>query len=177
MNKKINLVLKCLVLALVLSSLFITSAPAFAGIPNSGLVAILAAGWSDLHAATVTSIMAREFMANGYRVVAPDILAAIRRHSEASAALSGNANAIKALSAQYGFSSIVTAQVEAGWPVENEFKLFTGTSSIAVMAMNSDGEMIYADTAMGRQVGYTPDEAAQKSMEAAAQSAVQRMIR
>ena len=173
--KKNYLISKCLAPALILISLFIICAPA-AALPNTGVIAILAAGSSEQQAASVTSIMAREFIAKGYRVAAPDALAAIRRHSEASAALEGNANAIKKLSEQYGFGSIITAQIEAGSPVQNEFKLYTGASSIALMAMNSDGEVIYADTVMGRQVGYTPLEAAQKSMEADAMSAVQRML-
>ena len=71
---------------------------------------------------------------------------------------------------------MITAQLQAGKPVLNEFQLYTGTSSLAIMVMSSGGQMIYADTVMGKQVGYTPDEAAQKSIEAAAKLAVQKML-
>ena len=72
---------------------------------------------------------------------------------------------------------MITAQLQAGWPVVNDFRLYTGTASIAIMVMSSGGQMIYADTVDGKQVGYTRDEAAQKSIEAAAKLAVERMIK
>ena len=68
------------------------------------------------------------------------------------------------LGRQYGFSTMITAQVEAGSPVLNEFQLYTGTSSVAVMVTASNGSQIYADTVAGKQVGYTPSEAKQKSL-------------
>ena len=176
MNKNINPVSKRLVLALVLCSLFIASAPAFASLPKTGSIAILAKGPSEQHAASVASILTRQLTASGYKVVDPNTLAAIRRNRAAEAALRGDVNAIMNLGRQYGFSTMITAQLEAGEPMTNEFRLFTGTSSIAVMAMSSGGQMIYADTVMGRQVGYTSSEAAQKSIEAAAQLAVRRML-
>jgi PAS domain-containing protein len=125
---------------------------------------------------SVASILTRELVANGYKVVDPNTLAAIRRNKAAALALDGNVDAIMKLGKQYGFSTIITAQLEAGRPVVNEFDLYTGTSSIAIMVMSSGGQMIYADTVMGKQVGYTRDEAAQKSIEAAAKLAVSRMV-
>ena len=175
MNKSVS-VSKCLIFALVLASVFITGASALASIPRTGSIAILTRGPSEQHAATVATIMARELIANGYRVAAPDTMSAIRRNRAAALALEGNVDAIMNLGRQYGFSTMITAQLEAGRPVVNEFQLYTGTSYIAVMAMSSGGQMIYADTVMGRQVGYTPHEAAQKSIEAAAQLAVRRIM-
>lgn len=43
------------------------------------------------------------------------------------------------------------------------------------MVTASNGSQIYADTVAGKQVGYTPSEAQQKSLEAAAALAVKRM--
>jgi hypothetical protein len=65
--------------------------------------------------------------------------------------------------------------VTAGRPVENEFKLLTGTASAAVRAISSGGVMLYGDTVSGKQVGYTPDEASQKALEAAVMAAADRM--
>lgn len=161
---------------MVLCSLLTISASAFASIPTKGSIAILAIGSSEQHAASVASILTRELVANGYKVVDPDTLSAIRRNKAARLALDGNVDAIMKLGKQYGFSTMITAQLEAGRPVVNEFDLYTGTSSIAIMVMSSGGQMIYADTVMGKQVGYTRDEAAQKSIEAAAKSAVNRMM-
>jgi hypothetical protein len=70
---------------------------------------------------------------------------------------------------------MITVNVTAGWPVVNEFDLMTGTASAAVKAMTSGGVLLYGDTTQGKQVGYTPDEAAQKAVEAAVLLAVDRM--
>jgi len=167
---------KYLVLAVVLGSLFLVSASAFADLSNKGSIAILTKGPSQQHAASVAAILTRELIGKGYKVVDLDTLAAIKRNKTSALALDGNVDAIMKLGKQYGFSTMITAQLQAGQPVLNEFKLYTGTSSLAVMVMSSGGQMIYADTVMGKQVGYTPDEAAQKSIESAAKLAVKRMM-
>lgn len=151
------------------------TAPALAGQLKSS-IAILTKGPSAQHAASVAAILTRELIANGYKVVDPGTLEKIRRSKAAEAALLGDVNAIMNLGRQYGFSTMVTATLEAGMPVINEFQLYTGTSSLAIMAMSSGGQMVYADTVSGKQVGYTPDEAAQKSIESAAKTAVKRMV-
>jgi PAS domain-containing protein len=168
--------LKYLVFAAILSCQLIASSSALASLPKNGSIAVLAMGPSDQHAVSVAAILTRELIANGYKVVDPDTLAAIRRNKAARLALDGDVDAIMKLTKQYGFSTMITAQLKAGRPVVNEFQLYTGTSSIAIMVMSSGGQMIYADTVMGKQVGYTPDEAAQKSIEAAAKSAVKKMM-
>ena len=167
---------KYLVFALILCSFLIMSVSAIAAIPSKGSIAILTKGHSAQHAASVAAILTRELIANGYKVVDADTLAAIRRSKAAALALDGNVEAIMKLGKQYGFSTMITAQLEAGRPVLNEFELYTGTSSLAVTVMSSGGQMLYADTVMGKQVGYTRDEAAQKSIEAAAKTAVKRML-
>ena len=181
MSNKFSLVLKCVVFALVLGSLFVMSVPAQANLSKSGSIAILTKSdgskYGVQHAAAVAAIMTSELIANGYKVVNPDTLAAIRKNKAAEAALNGDVDAIIRLSKQYGYSTTITAQLKAGRPVLNEFQLYTGTSSLAIMVMSSGGQMIYADTVMGKQVGYTSDEAAQKSIEAAAKTAVQRIIK
>ena len=141
-----------------------------------GSIAVLTKGPSAQHSASVASIISSELIAKGHQVVDPKRLDAIRRNKAAALALEGNVDAIIKLSQQYGFSTMITAQLQAGKPVLNEFQLYTGTSSLAVMTTTSGGQVIYADTVMGKQVGYTPDEAAQKSIEAAARLAVARML-
>lgn len=141
-----------------------------------GSVAILTKGPSAQHGASVAAILTREIISKGYKVVDPNKLAEIRRNKAAALALDGNVDAIMRLGRQYGFSTMITAQLQAGNPVLNEFKLYTGTASLAVMVMSSSGQMIYADTVMGKQVGYTPDEAAQKAIEAVARLAVKKML-
>ena len=181
--KRINLALKYLLFALILSSLFIVGAPALAALPGGSIAILTKASleWgesrhAEQHAASVASILTRELIAKGHRVVDPNTLANIRRNRAAEAALRGDVNAIMNLSRQFGYSTTITAQLQAGEPRINPFNLYTGTASIAVMVMNSSGQMIYADTVTERQVGYTRDEAAQKSIEAAAQLAVRRIM-
>ncbi|WP_347712477.1 hypothetical protein [uncultured Fretibacterium sp.] len=162
-------------LVLVLGLFFhLTPGAAHAALPN-GSIAVLVKSASPQEAAQTASVFTRQLLAKGYKVVDPKKLEAIRRSKAAALALDGNVDAIMKLGRQYGFSTMITAQVEAGSPVLNEFQLYTGTSSVAVMVTASNGSQIYADTVAGKQVGYTPSEAKQKSLEAAAALAVKRM--
>ena len=146
-----------------------------APLPKKGSIAVLVNGSSPQHAESALSIMIQQLTAKGYKIVDQNKLAQIRRSKAAQYALEGNVDAIMKLSSQYGISTTVTVTVTAGEPVENEFKLQTGTASAAVRAISSGGVMLYGDTVSGKQVGYTPDEASQKALEAAIMTAADRM--
>ena len=150
-----------------------TPLPAEAALPKSSF-AVLANGPSAQHTKSTEALITRQLLAKGYKVVDPKKLDAIRRDRAARLALEGNVDAILKLSSGHGATMIVV-QVEAGRPVVNEFKLYTGTASLAVTVGAPNGSIIYADTVSGKQVGYTPDEAAQKSIESAATRAVAKM--
>jgi len=141
-----------------------------AALPNNSF-AVLANGPSAQHTKSSEAIITSQLLAKGYKVVDPKKLEAIKRDRIARLALAGDVDAILKLSSGHGATMIVV-QVEAGRPVVNEFNLYTGTSSLAVTVGAPNGSIIYASTAMGKQVGYTPDEAAQKAIEAAATRAV-----
>ena len=145
-----------------------------AALPRGSSFAVLANGPSAQHVRSTEAIITRQLLARGYRVVDPQRLDAIRRDRAARLALEGNIDAILRLSSGHGATMIVV-QVEAGQPRENEFRLYTGTSSLAVTVGAPNGSIIYADTTRGRQVGYTSDEAAQMAIEAAASAAVAAM--
>lgn len=157
------------------TAIFCLSAAGEAAIPKSGSIAVLVKGPSLQHAASTASIVTQELIAKGYKVVDPQKLNSIRKNKAAALALDGNVDAIMKLGKQYGFSTMITLQVKAGEPRVNEFDLYTGTASVAVMATGSNGSQLYADTVSGKQVGYTEDEAQQKSLETAAKLSVQRM--
>ncbi|NLL37005.1 MAG: hypothetical protein GX256_05740 [Fretibacterium sp.] len=146
-----------------------------AELPKKGSIAILSRSESRQHAALATSLFSQELISKGYKVVDPKRLEAIRKSKAAVAALDGDVNAIMNLGKQYGFSTMITLNVRAGRPVLNEFDLYTGTASVAVMVTASSGQEIYADTARGKQVGYTEDEAQDKALEAAVVTAVKKM--
>lgn len=164
-----------IILAVQVLLLLTVCASAFAALPQKGSIAILVKGPSEQHAASTASIVIQQLIAKGYKVVDENKLASLRRAKAASLALQGDVDAIMNLSRQYGFSTMLTINVQAGKPVENEFKLFTGTASLAVLATASNGSRIYADTTSSKQVGYSPDEAAQKSIESASRIAVEKM--
>ena len=146
-----------------------------APLPKKGSIAVLVQGPSEQHTASALSIMIRQLTSKGYKVMDQNKLAQIRRSKAAQYALEGNVDAIMKLSSQYGISTTVTMTVTAGEPVENEFLLLTGTASVAVKAISSGRAMLYGDTISGKQVGYTPDEASQKPIEAAVKAAAERM--
>lgn len=176
LDRKCGMFCRALVSFAVFAALICSSSsPVYAALPVKGSIAILVEGASGQHAATTASIVTQQLIASGYKVVDKDKLASIRRSKAASLALEGNVEAIMKLGKQYGFSTMLTINVEAGNPVENEFKLYTGTASLAVMATAANGTRLYVDTISGKQVGYTPDEAAQKSVEAAAKQSVVKM--
>jgi len=150
-----------------------TSLTAEAALPKNSF-AVLANGPSAQHTKSTEALITKQLLAKGYKVVDPQKLQAIKKDKIARLALAGDVDAILKLSSGHGATMIVV-QVEAGWPVVNEFKLYTGTSSLAVTVGAPNGSIIYADTVMGKQVGYTPDEAAQKSIESAANRAVAKM--
>jgi hypothetical protein len=145
-------------------------------LPKRGNIAVLVDGWSPQHNASTAALVVQRLTKGGYKVVDQNKLAAIRQSKAAVAALDGDIGAIVKLSSQYGVGTTITISAEAGQPRRNEFGLYTGTASVAVMAVTSGGKMIFSDTVRGKQVGYTPDEAAQKAIEAAALLAVDRMV-
>ncbi|MCL2010286.1 MAG: hypothetical protein FWG71_07030, partial [Synergistaceae bacterium] len=140
-----------------------------------GTIAVLVNGVSPHHNATVAALVSQRLVAKGYNVVDQKRLAAIRESRLAMAALNGDMDAFLKISSQYGVGTTITINAQAGIPMFNEFQLLTGTASAAVMAVTSGGRIVYSDTVQGKQVGYTPDEAAQKAIEAAALLAVERM--
>lgn len=161
----------------VLCAVCAVSSAADAAIPKNGSIAVLVKGPSQQHVASATAIITKQLIASGYKVVDPKKLEQIRKNKAAALALDGNVEAIMKLSSQYGFSTLVAAQAESGEPMINEFKLYTGTSSVAVIVTGSNGAQLYADTVSGKQVGYTQSEAAQKALEAAAKLAADRMTK
>jgi len=165
----------CFAILAALCAAVFCAASASAAIPKNGAIAVIVDGAEPQHIASTESIMVQQLIANGYKIVDEKKMAQIRRNKAARLALEGNVDAIMKLSSQYGISTVITARAQAGQPIVNEFKLYTGTASMAVMATASNGTRLYADTVSGKQVGYTPDEAAQKSLEAAVKLAVEKM--
>ncbi|MDR1732757.1 MAG: hypothetical protein LBR61_11750 [Synergistaceae bacterium] len=169
-------------------------------LPRQGTVAVLVRGPDPQHDAVTAGIVAQRLIAGGYKVVDQKKMAEMRRSEAARLALEqtreaqrmaleGNIDgimgldakygrAIRGLASRYGVETVVTIDVSVdGDSRRNEFDMFTGTASAAVMAVSSGGRVLYSDTVSGRQVGYTRGEAERNAVEAAATTAADRMAR
>ena len=149
-------------------------------LPKRGDIAVVVTGDNPQHVRITESIIVEMLANNGYRVVDEAKMRRIRqaaaRAKAARYALEGNVEAILKINASYSAAATVIARVQAGWPVVNEFGLYTGTSSVALMAVTSGGRKLGGKTSMGKQVGYTEDEAQYKSISAAVESGMYQMF-
>ena len=155
--------------------------PSEAALPKKGDIAVVVVGENQRHVSAAEAIMIQQLVANGYKVVDEKKMQQIRKDQAAGRAarlaLEGNVEAIMKISSKYSAGVVIAVRVDAGEPVENEFKLLTGTASASVVATSSGGARLYGDTVSGKQVGYTQDEASQKAVEAAIRGAVNNMTR
>ena len=151
-----------------------------AALPSKGDIAVIVEGPDPQHVATAEAIIIDTLVYNGYRVVDEAKMRRIKlaaaKARAAQLAMQGNLAAILKINASYSVAATVIARVRAGEPVVNEFYLYTGTASAAIIAVTSRGVKLGGRTAQGKQVGYTPDEAQQKAIEAAVQSGMEQMF-
>jgi hypothetical protein len=123
------------------------------------------------------SIVKRELLASGYPVVNEAQLEKIKRSKAAAMALQGNAEAIMQLGKSYNVKILLRGQASMHEPRLNEFQLYTATANISVQAYSTaNGKYIFSDTVMAKEVGYTPDEAREKALAAAAQTMARNII-
>ncbi len=120
-------------------------------------------------ASIATEVIRKALIGSGFKVVDEKRLASIRKQKAAQLALDDNIEAIKKLSSQYGIGQYVTGTVTVQRGARNEFGLYTGGATIALKAYSSSGKYILAETATTKEIGYTEDEAAVKSVQTAAQ--------
>ncbi len=149
-------------------------------LPKKGDIAVVVTGDNPQHVKTAEAIIVEMLRSNGYRVVDEAKMRRIRqaaaRAKAARYALEGNVDAIMRLNASYSAAATVVARVSAGYPVVNEFNLYTGTASAAIMAVTSRGTKLGGKTSMGKQVGYTDDEASYKAIMSAVESGMYQMF-
>ena len=149
-------------------------------LPNTGDIGVVVDGYDPMHIATAEAMIIEELAANGYRVVnearMKKLRAAAARAKAARYALEGNVSAILKLNGTYNATATIVARVQAGRPVVNEFRLYTATAQAAMIAVTSRGTKLGGKTAQGKAVGYTPDEAQQKAIEAAVREGLAQMF-
>ena len=149
-------------------------------LPNTGDIGVIVEGTNPMHVATAEAMIIEELAANGYRVVdearMKKLRAAATRAKAAQYALEGNVAAIMKLNGSYNATATIVARVQAGRPVVNEFKLYTATSSVAMIAVTSKGTKLGGKTAQGKSVGYTFEEAQQNAINSAVQEGLAQMF-
>ncbi len=141
-------------------------------LPGDGRIAVVLRGAGALSVSDVAGAVAsvvRELVVRGYRVVDKDRLDAMERTEAARLALEGNVEAIIALGKKFGVGYYVKGTAEGHRPSLNEFGLYTATVTISMVAYRaSDGAYLFADGIVGKEVGYTPQEATSKALLSAA---------
>ncbi|HOU32956.1 MAG TPA: hypothetical protein PLY89_06335 [Synergistaceae bacterium] len=151
-------------------------------IPKGKAVAVVIAETagilSNAAVGTAETLVKQTLMQHGYPVVNEAQLAKIRKSKAAALALDGNVDAILSLGKKYGVKIFVSGKATMHESRQNEFGLFTGTAAIAVQAYSAtDGKYLFADTVMGKDLGYTPEEAGQKALMAAARVMAENIVR
>ena len=140
-------------------------------LPKRGDIGIIVEGSDPQHVAIAEAIIIEELASRGYRVVdeakMKRIKMAAARAQAARYALEGNVEAILRINAHYSAAATIIAHVEAGRPELNEFRLYTGTASAALLAVTSGGRKLGGKTSYAKTVGYTADETRQNALKQA----------
>lgn len=140
-------------------------------LPKRGDIAVLVEGSNKQHVAMAEAMIIEELASRGYRVVdeakMKRIKAAAVRAKAAIYALEGNVAGILSLNAHYSAAATIVARVQAGQPRLNEFQLYTGTASVALLAVTSGGRKLGGKTAETKTVAYTVDETMQNALKQA----------
>lgn len=149
-------------------------------LPKTGDIAVIVEGPDPQHRAMAEAYIIEELTSWGYRVVdearMKKIRAAAARAQAARYALAGNIDGILRINGSYNAAATIVANVRAGMPERNEFKLFTGTASAAMIAVTSRGVKLGGKTAQGKAVGYTRDEAMLNALNAAVKDGLSQMF-
>ncbi len=115
------------------------------------------------------AIVSRMLMEKGYPLVKEDQLRRIKESKAARLALDGDVEGLLKLGSSYNVRIFVTGRVVRHDPVKNPLGTYTGTASIAVRAYTTaDGKYIFSDTADGKALGGSPDEASERALHEAA---------
>ncbi len=170
------------ILALVVFMIIASAFSAYGAsnvLPKKGDVALLVEGGDEQQVKIAEVQIINSLTAHGYRVVDEKKMKAMKaasvRAQAARLAAQGNFSAIFKLNASYSVGATIVARVQAGQPVQNQFKLFTGDATVAITAATSGGITLGGRTAMARQVGYSAYEAQMKAIQAAVEDGMSQM--
>ncbi len=148
-------------------------------LPKRGDIAVLVEGDDEQHVKITEAKIIDSLVNHGYRVVDEKKMKAIRaaavRAQAAKYALQGNVDGILRLNGSYSCAATVVARVQAGQPVQNQFQLYTGNATIAILAVTSNGTKLGGKTAMSKEVAFSEYETQVKAIEAAVEEGMTQM--
>ena len=148
-------------------------------LPKRGDVAVIVEGDDRQHTAIAESMIIEELISRGYRVVDEAKMRRIKmaaaRAKAAQYAWEGNIAGLLKLNGSYSVSATILARVRAEYPRLNEYELYTGTSSIVLMAV-AGPKKLGGRTADGKSIGYSVEEAMRKSLYEAVQNGMQQFF-
>ena len=148
-------------------------------LPRRGDVAVIVDGDDSQHIAIAEAMIIEELNSRGYRVVdeakMKRIKMAAARAKAAQYAWEGNIAGLLKLNGNYSVSATILARVRAEYPRLNEYELYTGTSSIVLMAV-SGAKKLGGRTAEGRAIGYSFEESMRKSLYEAVHNGMQQFF-
>ena len=149
-------------------------------LPKRGDIAVLVEGDDRQHRAMAEAMIIEELTSRGYRIVdeakMKRIKAAAARAKAAIYALEGNVAGILSLNAHYSAAATVVARVQAEYPRMNEFRLYTGTASVVLLAVTSGGKKLGGRVADAKIVGYSIDETMRKALYEAVKNGMQQFF-
>ncbi len=148
-------------------------------LPKRGDIAILVEGDEEQFVKLAESKIIDSLISHGYRVVdeakMKQAKLAATRAQAARYAMQGNVAAILKLNHHYSCAATVIARVQVAQPVQNQFSLYTGNATAAIIAVTSNGTKLGGKTSLSKQVAYTEYETQVKSLEAAVEEGMQQL--
>lgn len=148
-------------------------------LPKRGDIAVLVEGDDEQQVKMAESSIVDSLVKHGHRVVdeakMKSIRAAAVRAQAARYALEGNVAGILRLNGSYSCAATVVARIQASKPVVNQFQLYTGNATIALLAVTSRGTKLGGKTYMSKEIGYSDYEAQMKSIMTAVEQGMAQM--
>ena len=136
-------------------------------LPRRGDIAVIVEGENRQHVAIAEAMIIEELINRGYRVVdeakMKRIKMAAARAKAAQYAWEGNIAGLLKLNGNYSVAATVLARVQAEYPRINDYDLYTGTSSVVLMAV-AGPKKLGGRPADGKSIGYSIEEAMRKSL-------------
>lgn len=149
-------------------------------LPKRGDIAVIVEGDDEQHVRIAETKIIDSLIQHGYRVVDEKKMRAARKAAvKAQAyrlAMQGNYNAIFKLSAgHYSCAATIIARVQAGKAVQNRLGGFTGTASVSLLAVISNGTKLGGKTASSKEIGVSEYEALMKCIESSVENGMKQM--